>query len=244
MIRTESTAEPDRAVDNVRAENAAAIQGPKSSHIAWHGWSIDRDKREKRSGHKAAAIWLTGYSGSGKSTVADALEKQLFERNIRTMLLDGDNVRHGLCSDLGFSDKDRTENLRRVGEVAKLFFENGMVVICSFISPLASQRRFARGLIAPGRFFEIYVRCNLDVCKRRDPRGLYRKAAAGEIPYFTGVSLPYEEPQNPDMVVDTDLKSVDLIADEILCLLTSHGIIPNISANPPATGTEHSFPGI
>jgi adenylyl-sulfate kinase len=132
------------------------------------------------------------------------------------MLLDGDNVRQGLCGDLGFSDGDRTENIRRVGEVARLFFENGAIVIATFISPLAAQRSFARSLIPGGRFFEIYVRCSLDVCKRRDPRGLYKKAEAGEIQDFTGVSSPYEEPQHPDIILDTDLKTIDECVEIII----------------------------
>ncbi|MBD3343626.1 MAG: sulfate adenylyltransferase subunit CysN [Chitinivibrionales bacterium] len=187
-----------------------------SSNVTWQGQTISQEARELRNGHKAAVLWLTGYSGAGKSTVAKALEKKLFDTGCQTMLLDGDNIRHGLCGDLGFSEKDRNENIRRVSEVAKLFYENGRIVLCTFISPLKTQRNFARSIIPEGRFFEIFVRCDLSVCKRRDPKGLYKKADRGEIKDFTGVSSPYEEPGNPEITVETDLRSVDEIVEEII----------------------------
>lgn len=195
-----------------------------SPDTIWTGWNIAREVRENRQGHRAAVLWLTGYSGSGKSTIARALEKRLFDERYQTMLLDGDNVRQGLCGDLGFSDPDRTENIRRVGEVARLFFENGAIVIATFISPLATQRAFVRSLIPEGRFFEIYVRCSLDVCKRRDPRGLYRRAEAGEIKDFTGVSSPYQEPERPDIVLDTDLMTVEECVEIVIHKLREYQI--------------------
>jgi bifunctional enzyme CysN/CysC len=215
---------PVRTVNDVRSESLAASGQPRSLHVSWHGWNIDRESREQARGHAAAVVWFTGYSGAGKSTIARALEKRLFALGVQTMLLDGDNIRHGLCSDLAFSDEDRTENIRRAGEVAKLFFENGAVAICTFISPFASQRGFARSLIPQGRFFEIYVRCDLEVCKRRDPKGLYKKALASEIPDFTGVSSRYEEPLSPEMVVDTDLQSTEPIVDGIMDRMAREGI--------------------
>jgi bifunctional enzyme CysN/CysC len=196
-----------------------------STNIAWQQRSITREQREERAGHKAAVLWLTGYSGSGKSTIARGLEKRLFAMGCSTTLLDGDNVRHGLCGDLGFSDRDRTENIRRVGEVARLFFENGSIVICTFISPFRQDRDFVRGLIEEGHFFEIYVKCNLDVCKRRDPRGLYKKALAGEIKQFTGIDSPYEEPEQAEIAVETDLQNAEEVIERILTLLRDSSII-------------------
>lgn len=196
-----------------------------SPHTAGTALNIARETRECRQGHKAAVLWLTGYSGAGKSSIAKALEKRLFDAGKQAMLLDGDNVRQGLCGDLGFSDADRTENIRRVGEVAKLFFENGAIVIAAFISPLESQRHLVRSLIPVGRFCEIYVRCSLEVCKQRDPRGLYKKASAGEISGFTGVSSPYQEPQHPDIVLDTENNNVEECVDAIIGRLREKGIV-------------------
>jgi bifunctional enzyme CysN/CysC len=181
----------------------------KSPHTIWSDWNIAREMREMRYSHKGAVLWLTGYSGSGKSTIARNLEKKLFEAGCQTMLLDGDNIRHGLCGDLGFSDKDRSENIRRVGEVARLFFEAGHIVVCTFISPFEKDRAFVRLLFPAGSFFEVYVKCDLEVCRRRDPNGLYQKAFTGEIKDFTGVSSPYEAPCNPEITLKTDLQSVE-----------------------------------
>jgi len=197
----------------------------KSPHVVWSGPNVPQQAREERNGHKAAVLWLTGYSGSGKSTIARRLEQQLFQSGVCTMLLDGDNVRHGLCSDLGFSDEDRAENIRRVAETARLFFENGHVVICTFISPFRKDRDFARSLMPAGRFIEIHVKCDLELCKQRDPKGLYKKAAAGEIREFTGVTSPYEEPKMPELVVETDLQTVDEIAGRIRAMLEEHHIV-------------------
>ena len=197
----------------------------KSPHIVWGGWNLPREVREERNRHKAAVLWFTGYSGAGKSTIARSLEKKLFEVGCQTMLLDGDNIRHGLCRDLGFSDKDRSENIRRAGETAKLFFESGDIVICTFISPFEKDRSFARSLFPTDRFFEIYVKCPLEVCKSRDPNGLYQKATRGEIQEFTGISSPYEEPNNPEMIIETDLQSVEEGIQYLIKTLRQQGII-------------------
>ena len=165
-----------------------SVDDRKSPNTVWNGWNIRREAREKRNNHKATVLWLTGYSGSGKSTIARLLENRLFETGCQTMLLDGDNVRHGLCRDLGFSEKDRNENIRRAGEVARLFFEAGHVVICTFISPFIKDRQFVRSLFPEKKFFEVHVKCALETCIKRDPHGLYEKALAGEIPEFTGIS--------------------------------------------------------
>lgn len=198
---------------------------PKSTNVFWEQEGISLADRERLNGHKAAVLWFTGLSGSGKSTIAKKLEQRLFAEKIHTMFLDGDNLRHGLNGDLGFSDQDRQENIRRVGEVAKLGFAHGQVVLATFISPFAQDRQLARELIPAGRFFEIYVKCDLELCKRRDPKGLYAKALRGEIPNFTGVSSPYEEPQNPDLVVETDLHSTDEIVERIIGRLKQEGIL-------------------
>ena len=195
----------------------------KSPDTVWTGWNIPREIREERNGHKAVVLWFTGFSGSGKSTIAKALEQKLFDLQCQTMLLDGDHIRQGLCGDLGFSDNDRSENIRRVGEVAKLFFETGSIVICTFISPFIRDRAFVRSLIAKGRFFEIYVKCDLEVCKRRDPNGLYQRALRGEISAFTGISSPYEMPDNPEITVETDIHSVDEIVVQIIDSLSQAG---------------------
>ncbi len=182
--------------------------------------AITREMREQKAAHKAAVIWLTGMSGAGKSTIARALEKHLFEAGCHTFCLDGDNVRDGLNGDLGFSAADRTENIRRVSEVAKLAFSHGNIVICTFISPFAQDRNFARSLIPAERFFEIYVNCNLETLKFRDTKGLYARALRGEIKDFTGISSPYEAPTAPELVIDTHAMSVEACVKSILDMLT------------------------
>jgi len=201
--------------DGAKAENAAS----KSPHIVWNGGNIPREDRAKRNGHQAAVLWFTGYSGSGKSTLAKLLENRLFAAGCRTMLLDGDHLRHGLCGDLGFSEPDRHENIRRAGEVARLFFDAGHIVICTFISPFIRDRQFVRSLFPEASFFEIHVKCDIEVCIKRDPHGLYKKALAGEIAEFTGISSPYEEPPAPEMVVETDQQGVEQIVDFLLARL-------------------------
>lgn len=201
---------PARTVDEVVLPDAGSrIIPDKSPHTVWKDWNINRQTREKRNPHQAAVLWLTGFSGAGKSTIAMALEKTLFHQGCQTMLLDGDQLRHGLCADLGFSGKDREENIRRAAEVAKLFFEAGHLVICTFISPFAKDRAFARSLIGDERFLEVFIKCDLEICKRRDPNGLYKKAQSGEIASFTGISSPYEAPRNPDMILETELLGVE-----------------------------------
>ncbi|MFQ6610269.1 MAG: sulfate adenylyltransferase subunit CysN [Fidelibacterota bacterium] len=187
-----------------------------STNVTWQGDMISHRKWEELNSHKAAVIWLTGYSGSGKSTVARNLVERLFEKNCQVMLLDGDNVRHGLCGDLGFSHSDRTENIRRIGETAKLFFQQGNIVVCTFISPFQKDREFARSILPEKSFFETYIKCDLDVCKRRDPKGLYLKAERGEISEFTGISSPYEPPEHPEIIVETDIMTVEQCTNEII----------------------------
>jgi len=215
-----------RELDEIVTEQKKqAVEKPRSSDVVWEVSSVTREMRERRNGHRAAVLWFTGYSGSGKSTVAKALEKKLYELGCQTMMLDGDNIRHGLNGDLGFSDADRKENIRRVGEVAHLFFENGNFALCTFISPFRNDRELARSLLPSGRFLEIYVKCDLEICKRRDPKGLYARALSGEIPEFTGVSSPYEEPTQPEIVVETDIHSVEECVNQILEALTRRGLL-------------------
>ena len=196
-----------------------------SPNVVWEGLNVPREEREEKNNHKSAVVWLTGLSGSGKSTIAKAVEKRLFDRDVQTMMLDGDNVRHGLCGDLGFSPNDRKENIRRVGEVARLFFEQGNVTLCTFISPYQEDRDRVRNLLPEDRFFEVHVDCPLEVCKERDTKGLYEKAEQGEIANFTGVSAPYEEPENPELIVDSDQNDVDACVDQIIEALEENGII-------------------
>jgi adenylyl-sulfate kinase len=190
-----------------------------SPNVQWELGAVTLKLREKLNGHPAIIVWLTGLSASGKSTLATAAEQRLFEDGIAVARLDGDNVRHGLCGDLGFSEADRNENIRRVAEVAGILYELGNVVICAFISPYAAERTFARSLVPENRFVEVYVKCDLSECKRRDPQGLYEKAERGEISGFTGVDAVYEEPVNPELVIDTAAleqdKSVDLLIETI-----------------------------
>ena len=206
-------------------ETTTTSERDSSPNVVWEGLNIDRTEREERNGHRSAVVWLTGLSASGKSTVARELEERLFERGCQTMLLDGDNVRHGLSGDLGFSAKDREENIRRVGEVARLFFEQGNITLCTFVSPYQNDRDRARNLLPEGRFFEVHVDCPVEVCKERDPKGLYEKAEAGEILNFTGISAPYEEPESPEVVVRTHEEDVDTCVDRIIAAMEENGIL-------------------
>ncbi len=194
--------------------------------ITWHSTSVNKEHREKLNRHKAACLWFTGLSGSGKSTLANEVEKILYDKKIHTYLLDGDNVRHGLNKDLGFSAEDRKENIRRIGEVAKLFTDAGMIVLTAFISPYRSDRDFVRNLFDNKEFIEIFVKCDLDTCEERDPKGLYEKARKGEIDNFTGISAPYEEPLNPELIINNGAGS-DLRknAEEIIHYLETRKII-------------------
>ncbi len=211
-----------RELDEVITQPAAR---KTSTNVVWESSQITRELRERQKGHNAAVLWFTGLSGSGKSTVARLLEKRLFEMGGHTFYLDGDNVRHGLNGDLGFSDIDRKENIRRVAEVARLAFEHGNLVLCTFISPFAADRAFARSLLPESRFLEVYVKCDLEVVKRRDPKGLYAKALRGEIKEFTGISSPYEEPTQPEILVETDVQSTEEIVNQIIEDLVRRGII-------------------
>jgi adenylylsulfate kinase len=188
-----------------------------STNIVWHDQTVSQEKRWKLNNHKGAVCWLTGLSGAGKSSVANQVELVLNERGVRTYLLDGDNIRHGLCKDLGFSAEDRAENIRRVGQVSKLMADCGVVVLVALISPYRADRDLVRssvGEIAP--FMEIYTKASLSTCEDRDPKGLYKKARAGIIKNFTGLDDPYEEPLNPELILDSDSKSVDDLAKEMV----------------------------
>jgi bifunctional enzyme CysN/CysC len=213
---------PARELDEVVPQT---VTRPKSADVIWESSAISREMREERHSHKGAVLWFTGLSGSGKSTVARLLERRLFGLGCETFFLDGDNLRHGLNGDLGFSAEERKENIRRVAEVAKVAFEHGQLVLCTFISPFAEDRAFARSLLPEGRFLEVYAKCDLEVAKRRDPKGLYARALAGEIAQFTGISSPYEEPESAEIVVETDLVSAEEGVAAILALLNAQGIV-------------------
>jgi adenylylsulfate kinase len=198
---------------------------PKSKNIVWHHATITKEDREKLFSQKGVVIWFTGLSGSGKSTLANEVEGALFERGCHTYILDGDNIRHGLNKDIGFSPKDREENIRRIGEVAHLFAQAGVIVMTAFISPYLADREMARKLNKEGEFIEIYCRCALEECERRDTKGLYKKARAGEVKEFTGISAPYEEPAQPELILDTDKESLKESAGKVLAWLEKQGII-------------------
>ncbi len=198
----------------------------KSSNTVWHNATVTRERREKLNGHKSAILWFTGLSGSGKSTVAHSVEEKLHQKKCKTFVFDGDNVRQGLCGDLSFSDEDRKENIRRIGEMVKLFLEAGTIALTAFISPFKEDRQKIRSMVPHGDFIEIYCRCPIEKCEERDVKGLYKKARAGEIPHFTGISSPYEEPEKPEIVVDTDGSvSLEETVDNVLAILKSKGIL-------------------
>ena len=197
----------------------------KSSNIVWHSAAVTRERREARNGHRAVTLWFTGLSGSGKSTLSHAVEERLFEMGCNTFVFDGDNIRHGLCKDLGFSDADRTENIRRIGEVAKLTNQAGVIALAAFISPFRKDRDMVRALLPEGDFIEIYVKCSIDQCEQRDVKGLYKKARAGEIAGFTGISSPYEEPGSPEIIVETEKNSIDECVEAVIGFLCQNGVI-------------------
>ncbi len=200
----------------------------RSSNVVWHHATVTRTRREMHNGHKAVILWFTGLSGAGKSTLAHALEERLHQQNSSTFVLDGDNVRHGLCRDLGFTEEDRQENIRRIGEVSKLFIEAGVITLTAFISPFAADRQQVRELVPDGDFIEIYCHCPLEVCEARDVKGLYKKARTGEIKEFTGISSPYEIPENPELAINTAGKSVDECVDQIVAFLQQRGDLPKL----------------
>ena len=196
-------------------------------NIVVHTHKLSREARGNLKPHKPAALWFTGLSGSGKSTIANEVEWQLAQQyGCHTYLLDGDNLRTGLNNNLGFGEEDRRENIRRFGEVARLFVDAGLIVMAALISPFQAERAAVRERFAPGEFFEIYVDCPLEVCEQRDPKGLYQKARAGEIPDFTGISSPYEPPENPDLVISNSSQILDASVTSVIGFLKTHGILP------------------
>lgn len=215
-----------------------------SPNTVWQASIINRQHREFQGGHRGAILWLTGLSGAGKSTLAHAVEVRLHDLGCRTFVLDGDNVRHGLCADLGFSPQERTENIRRVGEMAKLFLEAGVIVLAAFISPIRDDRRRVRRLVSDGDFIEIYCKASLEVCEARDVKGLYQRARAGEVSDFTGVSAPYEEPETPELVINTADIALEQSVDQVMRLLSRRGLLMNAIVKNPAISQSFSDLGL
>jgi len=199
----------------------------QSINTVWHHATVTRQRRNQQNKHKSAVLWFTGLSGSGKSTLAHCVEEDLYRLGCRTIVLDGDNVRHGLCGDLGFSDTDRKENIRRIGEMSKIFVEAGVITLSAFISPFSKDRNRVKELLEQGEFIEIFVDCSVDVCKKRDVKGLYKKAEKGKVVNFTGISSLYEPPESPDLVVNTENQTLDQSVKLIMSLLIDRGIINN-----------------
>ncbi|WP_323636021.1 adenylyl-sulfate kinase [Pectobacterium polaris] len=206
------------------ANNVSLRDEPTDDNVVWHAHDVTRESRERLHGHQGVVIWFTGLSGSGKSTLAGTLEQALHQRGVSTYLLDGDNVRHGLCRDLGFTDDDRRENIRRVGEVAKLMVDAGLVVLTAFISPHRAERKMVQDLLGEGQFIEVFVDTPLATCEARDPKGLYKKARAGELRNFTGIDSAYEAPEAPDSHLDGE-QLVTNLTDQLLDLLGKRAII-------------------
>jgi adenylylsulfate kinase len=204
-------------------------QPPTSTNVVWHHATVTRVRREAQSGHRGAIVWFTGLSGSGKSTLAHAVEEILHQQGCHTFVLDGDNVRHGLCGDLGFSSKDREENIRRIGEMAKLFMEAGVIVLTAFISPYRADRERVRGMVKHGDFIEIYCDAPIAVCEARDVKGMYKKARAGQIAEFTGVSSPYEAPENPEFIVSTGKLVLEDCVKQVLGEMRQRGLYQDVS---------------
>jgi len=198
----------------------------KPSHIVWHEATVTRQRREQKNKHKSAVLWFTGLSGAGKSSLAHAVEEELYQLGLNTFVLDGDNVRHGLNKDLSFSDSDRKENIRRIGETAKLMLEAGVITLTAFISPFKEERALARNLMPHGDFIEIHCYCPLEICEQRDVKGLYKKARDGEIKDFTGISSPYEAPSNPELKIDTHALSIEESVQRVITTLRERGILP------------------
>jgi adenylylsulfate kinase len=199
-----------------------------ASNIIYHNSSVTREMREEQNNHKSTVVWFTGLSGSGKSTLAQSVEEELYKIGCRTFVLDGDNVRHGLSENLTFSDNDRKENIRRIGEVAKLMMEAGIITITAFISPFKKDRNLVRELLPPGRFIEIYCKASLEVCESRDIKGLYKRARAGEIKKYTGIDSPYEVPINPELVIDTVDESLEESVVRVINFLKFKKIIGDV----------------
>ena len=210
---------------NIKADTGAVetMAEQKATNITWHETRVERTSREQLSGHRGVVIWFTGLSASGKSTVANEVDHLLHAQGKNTYVLDGDNVRHGLNKNLGFSAEDRAENIRRIGEVAKLFVDAGTIALTAFISPYIADRDEARALMAEGEFIEVYVNASLETCEARDPKGLYAKARAGEIKGFTGIDDPYEAPESAELVLDANTKSIEELGTEVVAYLESNG---------------------
>jgi adenylylsulfate kinase len=197
----------------------------KATNVTWHDHKVSKPERCTLKGHKGAVLWFTGLSACGKSTIANTVDHLLHARGKHSFVLDGDNIRLGLNKNLGFSAEDRTENIRRIGEVAKLFTESGTIALTAFISPYKADRDAVRALLGPGEFIEVFVKASLETCEERDPKGLYKKARAGEIKNFTGISDPYEAPQKPELVLDSDTKGIDDLAHEVVSYLEKKGVL-------------------
>ena len=204
----------------------------KSSNVIYHQATVTRQRRNKLNGHRSVVLWFTGLSGSGKSTLAHALEEKLYQKGCRTFVLDGDNVRHGLNSNLDFSESGRAENIRRISEVSKLMLESGLIVMTAFISPFNKDRNEARKLISSDDFIEIYCKASLEICETRDVKGLYKRARAGEIKNYTGIDSPYEIPENPELIIDTDNQGLEDSVSTILSFLELNGIISKLNSVP------------
>ncbi|WP_416147998.1 adenylyl-sulfate kinase [Salipaludibacillus sp. HK11] len=196
-----------------------------ASNIHWHSAAVTKKERQQLHNHKSCTIWFTGLSGSGKSTLANAVDQRLYQLGAKTYVLDGDNVRHGLNKDLGFKPEDREENIRRIGEVSKLFVDSGSIVLTAFVSPYRQDRDLAREMVEKDEFIEVFVKCPVEECENRDPKGLYKKARAGEIPEFTGISAPYEEPNQPELTISTDQASIEQSVETIIDYLKQKQII-------------------
>ena len=195
------------------------------NNLVWHPTLVSRSSREQMNGHKSVVLWFTGLSGAGKSTLAHAVEQRLFQTGCRTFVLDGDNVRHGLSANLGFSDQDRQENIRRIGEAAKLMMEAGVITITAFISPFQADRDRVKSSFAPGDFIEVYCQASLDTCESRDVKGLYKKARAGEIKNYTGIDSPYEVPLKPELIINTEANSLEDCVNQVVAYLQSKEIV-------------------
>lgn len=210
-----------------------------SSNVVWHKPTVTRSHREHLLGHRSAVLWFTGLSGAGKSTLAHAVEDELHRLGSLTTVLDGDNVRHGLCGDLTFSSEDRIENIRRVSEVAKLMVDTCAIVLTAFISPFRSDRQRAREVIGNDDFIEVHCKASLDVCETRDVKGLYVKARAGAIPHFTGISSPYEEPENAELVVETGSRPLEHCVNQVIRYLAGRGLVQLPHEHPARFGLQH-----
>lgn len=197
----------------------------KATNVVWHDHQVSKDERFKLKGHKGAVLWFTGLSGCGKSTIANAVDRKLHLAGKHSFVLDGDNIRLGLNKNLTFSPEDRTENIRRIGEVAKLFADSGNITLTAFISPYRDDRKKVREIIPPGEFIEIYVDASLETCEKRDPKGLYKKARAGNLPNFTGISAPYEAPEKPELVLDSNNKGIEELANDVIAYLDKNGFL-------------------